>query len=163
MEKAGLLRTAEKKALADMTRDRYDKVISELRESESAVMDELVQKIAKKLKVNALLDEIENLENKIVLLKKAITEMGFSLYGSSIGGLNKIWKVIGKGSVNVIDPRTPAGRMYRSMTSARPDLRKLEDDRNRAVTKIWLATEKEEVRTEALAEIEVKETKQITS
>ena len=142
----------EKREIAILTRSKYDKLIADLRQTEDHVMEDLITKIQKALKVDAILLEIKHLEEKKLLLESKIKNMGFDSYGRS---LEKSWSSQTGGYD--INYSTPAGKLYFKMTKARPDIRNLEVDRDREIANIWLSTEKSEVRKIFDSKINVKQ------
>ena len=141
MENADLIRVPEKKEIAVLIRKRYDTIISDLTQTESQEMTELITAIKDKLKVEAIQMEIKHFEEKATLLKDKIKQLGFdSSYGSA--GLATKWV----GQEKIVDYSTPAGKLYYKMCKARPDVRKLEAERDAAIADLWLSEKKKTVR-----------------
>ena len=163
MGKENLATYYEKKALAEITKERYDTIISEARNSENQEMAQALEKIMKKLKVKAILDEIKNLEKKKAMLDASIRAMGFDVYSGSINGLKRVYRFNPdkKTSENVIDDKTPAGREYNRMSKDRPEISKLIDSRDKAIAAIWLAVEKKQIKTVIDKEIKVPSSKNL--
>ena len=147
MGKETLINSTEKRALAELTTKRYDAILEEAQKVENQDLNNALEKISKKLKIKAIVTEIANLESKKNLLISTIKELGFDCYHQGdISGLKHIFKFDGKTSQNVVDISTPAGREYYRMTKASPDIVKLITERDKAISDIWLATEKKDVR-----------------
>lgn len=143
MENEHLIRTPEKKAVVDLVRCKYNTIIANLRDTETRKVEELVSAIASKLGVNLILNEIKNLDEQKEKLEASVKAMGFDTNGyGGVGELKKRWV---KNDL-VPDYSTAAGKMYYKLTSTRPDIKQLEEDRDNAIADVWLCTMKTEAR-----------------
>lgn len=141
----------ERRELSLLIKDRYQKVINDLQETAQRENSALVEKIGKKLGVQILKKEISILEKKIIFLKERITQLGFE---DKYGSLNftKRWA----DNESVIDYSSPAGKLYYVIVKARPDVRKLEDERNKTLQNIWLTNDRKSIKEIAERKISVK-------
>ncbi len=136
---------AEKRGLEPLIRSKYDKLISELRDTESHDIKDLIDKIAKKFKVGAALLKIKAHKDAINEIKQTIIDLGFELGAyDDVTDLKKAW---GKNSGGYeVDYTKPAGKAYYSLTKARPDIAAVEKQRDSEITNLWLSTHKTDVK-----------------
>lgn len=134
--------------MARIIQQRYDKVIGDLKQTEDLIMADMISKISEKLKVEAIAMEIKHLEEKKVMLENKVKELGFQFQYGKVTGLEETWSpgTFGRNSERIVDTRTPAGRLYYKLCKARPDVRKLEEERDKAIAELWLSEEKTQVR-----------------
>lgn len=146
---------AEKRGLEPLVRSRYNSVISQLRDTETRDIADLVKKIAKKFKIGAALVKIRQHKEAIDVIKKAIVDLGFELssYDDAVTGLRQDWD---RNRNNYgVDYKKPAGKVYYNLTKARPDIASVEKQRDKSVADLWLSTQKKEVKKLIEAQIDV--------
>lgn len=149
------LTVAEKRGLEPLVRSRFDGVISQLRDTETRDITDMVNKIAKKFKVGAALAKIRQHKDAIETIKKAIIDLGFEIgaYEQTVVDFHKEYNR--NTGVNEVDYKKPAGKIYYNLTKARPDIAGVEKQRDKAVADLWLTTQKESARKIMESKIDV--------
>lgn len=137
---------AEKRGLEPLIRSKYNKTISELRDTEKHDIIQLVGKIAKKFKIGAALLKMKMHRDAAERIKKSIIDLGFELgaYDNSVVDLVKDYDR--DTMQQVVDYKKPAGKIYYNITKARPDIASVEKQRDTEIANLWLSTHKTDVK-----------------
>jgi len=142
----------EKRELAKIVDAEFDTIISNLQQEMQFTEGEILEQAEKKFGIKYIDIEIKSLKNKIEMLEKQKSKLGFETGYN--GGFSKTWDQ--KGGDQVVDPRTKAGRFFYLKMARNIDIQNLEKQKNDRLKKLWLTDQRSEVKALIEAKPDVK-------
>lgn len=134
--------TQEKRELSKIVQGKYQRLIGDAQQNKALTEGELFGRIAKKFKVDAIDNEIASLQEKIRFLETKKSELGFGS-GYHQGKFKTTYDH--KNRTEVIDPQTPAGRVYYSLVKQEGTIAELENQKDNILTQLWLTSDRSKV------------------
>ncbi len=122
------LNNAQRKALAQVVQDAYERLLKEAQDKEGLLVQEITDQVKVELGVDTLENQIAAMQSQIETLEGKKHQLGFGNYGLAERSKAKA----------LIDART------RQKSSA---LHELEKERARTLTALWTAQSVEEAKT----------------
>jgi hypothetical protein len=131
----------EKRELAKLIDAEFNKIISHMQQEVKFTEGEILEQAEKKFGVKCINKEIKQLKEKIDMLEKRKSDMGFdtSHYGN---GFKRVWD----NQVEVVDSRTKAGKFFYLKMARNIDIQNLEAQRDSRLKSLWLTDSRSEVK-----------------
>ena len=153
--------TIEKRELAKIIEVEHQRAIESIKQQLGLTETEILEKARKKFGVEIIEGKISSLKKEMEMLEKKKGDLGFTAYNNS-------FKTVYENTEQVVDIRTPAGKLFYSEVGERQNVQSMVRLKEERLKKLWLATDRKQIQKIVNQKIEVpmlrnRETKKIAA
>jgi len=160
-DKSREIGTIEKRELAKLIEAEHQRAIESVKQQLGLTEAEILEKARKKFGVEIIEGKISSLKKEMEMLEKKKGDLGFTAYNNS-------FKTVYENTEQVVDIRTPAGKLFYSEVGERQNVQSMVRLKEERLKKLWLATDRKQIQKIVNQKIEVpmlrnRETKKIAA
>ena len=160
-DKSREIGTIEKRELAKLIEVEHQRAIESVKQQLGLTEAEILEKARKKFGVEIIEGKISSLKKEMEMLEKKKGDLGFTAYNNS-------FKTVYENTEQVVDIRTPAGKLFYSEVGERQNVQSMVRLKEERLKKLWLATDRKQIQKIVNQKIEVpmlrnRETKKIAA
>ena len=160
-DKSREIGTIEKRELAKLIEAEHQRAIESVKQQLGLTEAEILEKARKKFGVEIIEGQISSLKKEMEMLEKKKGDLGFTAYNNS-------FKTVYENTEQVVDIRTPAGKLFYSEVGERQNVQSMVRLKEERLKKLWLATDRKQIQKIVNQKIEVpmlrnRETKKIAA
>jgi len=160
-DKSREIGTIEKRELAKLIEVEHQRAIESVKQQLGLTEAEILEKARKKFGVEIIEGKISSLKKEMEMLEKKKGDLGFTAYNNS-------FKTVYENTEQVVDIRTPAGKLFYSEVGERQNVQSMIRLKEERLKKLWLETDRKQIQKIVNQKIEVpmlrnRETKKIAA
>ena len=160
-DKSREIGTIEKRELAKLIEAEHQRAIESVKQQLGLTEAEILEKARKKFGVEIIEGKISSLKKEMEMLEKKKGDLGFTAYNNS-------FKTVYENTEQVVDIRTPAGKLFYSEVGERQNVQSMIRLKEERLKKLWLETDRKQIQKIVNQKIEVpmlrnRETKKIAA
>ena len=160
-DKSREIGTIEKRELAKLIEAEHQRAIESVKQQLGLTEAEILEKARKKFGVEIIEGKISSLKKEMEMLEKKKGDLGFTAYNNS-------FKTVYENTEQVVDIRTPAGKLFYSEVGERQNVQSMVRLKEERLKKLWLETDRKQKQKNVNQKIEVpmlrnRETKKIAA